>query len=170
MKKTILTILLVSASMLSEAQDTKKKDEKFVMEAAKGGILEVKLGQLAQTNSSSPEVKLLGQMMVEDHSKANEELKTLALSKGILLPNSLDAEGQKKYDKLAQKKGEEFDKAYTQCMVKDHKKDVALFKKESKKGSDTEMKNWASKTVPKLEHHLEMSKQACDKAKKNNKS
>jgi putative membrane protein len=166
MKKTILTVLLVAAYMLGHAQDPKKKDEKFAMAAAKGGLLEVKLGELAQSNGSSQEIKLLGQMMQEDHSKANAELKTLALSKGILLPNSLDPEGQKKYDELAKMKGEEFDKAYSKFMVKDHKKDIKMFKKEANSGSDSQMKEWASKTLPKLEHHLEMSKQACDKTKK----
>lgn len=142
-------------------EDTNKEDDtEFAVAAADGGMLEVQLGELAQTNGSSPQVKELGKMMVADHSKANEELKALAAQKNITLPQTLGDKCQKKYNDLLEKKGEDFDKAYTKAMVDDHDEDLDKFKKEADKGNDPDLKAWASGKVSTLEHHLEMSKAA----------
>ena len=142
-------------------EDSNKEDDtEFAVAAADGGMLEVKLGQLAQTNASSSQVKEFGQSMINDHSKANEELMALAQQKNISLPQTLSDKNQKKYDDLLEKKGEEFDKAYTKFMVDDHEDDVDEFKKEADKGNDMEIKAWASGKVSTLEHHLEMAKAA----------
>jgi putative membrane protein len=165
--KTILLTVAVSFGILSfRSTAVSEKDQEFAMFAAQSGMLEVKLGNLAQQKGVSSSVKTLGTHMVTDHTKANEELKGLASKKGITLPTSLDAKHQEKYDKLAMKSGAEFDKAYTKCMVKDHKKVVAKFDAEADKGDDSEMKAWAAKTKPTLEHHLHMSKEACETLKK----
>jgi putative membrane protein len=137
-------------------------DSKFAVTAADGGMLEVKLGELAKTNGMSQEVKSLGKMMVEDHSKANEELKALASQKNVTLPIEMGDKCQRKYEDLAKKTGKDFDKAYTDLMVKDHKDDIDLFKKEADKGNDPEIKSWAAGKVAVLEHHLERSKDAKD--------
>ena len=144
-------------------------DAKFVVEAADGGLLEVQLGKLAQTKAFSAEVKQLGQMMAEDHSKANEELVQLASKKNISLPVVMSDENQKKYDDLAAKTGEDFDEAYTEFMVKDHKKDIDKFKKEFDKGEDNDIRTWASNKVTTLEHHLMMAEQAENSVKDRNK-
>lgn len=142
-------------------EDTKREDDTdFAVEAADGGMFEVELGKLAATNASSAEVKKFGQTMVDEHSKANEELKNLAMQKNITLPGALSDKHQKKYDDLAAKKGVEFDKAYMDLMVSDHKDDIDAFKKEADKGNDNEIKMWASGKIPTLEHHLEMAKAA----------
>jgi putative membrane protein len=163
--KKILFITFTWACAVNAQNMVSDKDAEFAKEAAIGGLLEVRLGQLAREKGSSPEVKNLGEMMVLDHSKANDELKSLAAKKNITLPADLDEKAQKNYNDLSKKQGEEFDKAYTKCMVKDHKKDIKLFKKQAGKGDDQELKTWASNTLPTLEHHKEMSKQACKKAK-----
>jgi putative membrane protein len=160
MKKSILTVLAALSIGFAQAQGMSDADKKFVKEAAEGGMKEVKLGELAQKNGSSGEIRNLGQQMVTDHSKANDELKALASRKGITVPSALTDDAQKEYDRLSKKTGADFDKEYAKCMVKDHKKDVGEFKKEADKGGDSELKAWASKTLPTLEHHLKMSEDA----------
>lgn len=151
---------------LAEDQNDKKFDDskieddaEFAVAAADDGMLEVQLGKLAQTNSTDSHVKTLGQMMAEDHSKVNDELKTLAAQMKITLPTVLGDKNQKKYNDLASKTGKDFDDAYCAFMVKDHKEDIDEFKREADKGSDMELKSWAAGKVSTLEHHLEMAKQ-----------
>lgn len=135
-------------------------DAEFAAEAAEGGMLEVQLGELAQTNATSPKVKEFGQTMVTDHGKANEELKNLAQKKNIALPAALGTEKMKIYDDLKAKKGNEFDKAYIDHMIKDHEEDIEAFREESNEGKDSELKAWAGEKLPTLEHHLQMAKEA----------
>ncbi len=132
-------------------------DQEFITEAAKGGMAEVKLGQLAQQRAASDEVKKFGQQMVDDHGKANDQLKQLAQSKSVTLPDSLDAKDQALYDKLSGLNGMEFDHAYMAAMRKDHRKDVAEFRKESMKAQDPDLKNFATATLPVLETHLRIA-------------
>jgi putative membrane protein len=138
-------------------------DEKFVEKAAQGGMAEVELGQLATQKASSDDVKKFGQRMVDDHSKANEELKQVAGSKGIDLPMSLNAKDQATKDRLSKLSGDAFDRAYLQDMVKDHIKDVAEFQHESKSGKDSDIKNFASQTLPTLQEHLNQAKSIAPK-------
>ena len=151
-------------------EDTKVEDDTdFAVGAADDGMFEVEAGKLAQTNAHSSEVKHFAQTMVDEHSKANDELKSLAQQKNISLPGSLSDKHQKKYDELAAKKGVEFDKEYTSIMVSAHKDAVDAFKKEADKGHDNDVKMWASGKIATLEHHLEMAKQADDVAGKEKK-
>lgn len=146
--------------------DSKIEDDaQWAVKAADGGMEEVALGQLAQTNGASPKVKELGKMMVDDHTKANEELKALAAKKNITLPAAMSENRQKDYDDLAKKTGADFDKAYTSMMVDDHQEDIDEFKKEGNDGKDAELKAWAAGKVATLEHHLEMAKAARDAVK-----
>ena len=132
-------------------------DTEFAVAAADGSMFEVQLGQLALTKASSPKVKEFAQSMVDDHTKANEELKSLAQTKNITLPSTISEEKQKDYDKLAEKSGADFDKAYSEFMVKDHKDDVDQFKKAAEKCEDAEIKSWAAEKLPVLEGHLSMA-------------
>lgn len=132
-----------------------KNDSMFVMEAAAGGMMEVEAGKLAQQNAQSQRVKDFGSMMVTDHSKANDELKSYASSHGITLPDSLPATERKHVDAMKSMKGAAFDKHYVSMMLEDHQKDVAKFKKESTSADDAQLKQWASSTLPVLEKHLD---------------
>lgn len=146
--------------------ETKVEDDtEFAVEAADGGMLEVQLGQLAQANASSADVKAFAKMMVDDHSKANDELKAAAAQKNISLPAALSDKNQKKYDDLAGKTGTDFDKAYIDFMVDDHEEDIDAFKKEAEKGNDADLKAWAAGKVPTLQHHLDAAKTAQDALK-----
>ncbi|MEO6722171.1 MAG: DUF4142 domain-containing protein [Ferruginibacter sp.] len=144
-----------SGSTMTATAKPSEDDTKFVMEAADGGMAEVELGKLALNKATSAMVKQHAQMMVDDHGKANGELKTLAASKNITLPDSVCADCKKAYDNLAKKKGSDFDKAYTDMMVDDHKKDIGKFKDEASKGTDNDLKTWAAGKLPTLEQHLQ---------------
>ena len=136
------------------------QDKKFADAAAKGGMMEVMAGELAAKNATNATVKSLGEMMVKDHTKANDELKTWAAANAYTLPAQIDDAQQKKYDELKAKKGAEFDRMYADMMVKDHETTIADFKKEAAEGSEASLKGFASKTLPTLEHHLMESQNA----------
>ncbi len=133
------------------------KDQQFAKTAAGGGMAEVKLGQLATQKAQSAKVKQFGQQMVDDHTKANNDLKSIAGQKGLDLPSDIPAKDQALYDRLSALSGASFDKAYMSAMVKDHKTDVSEFQKEASSGSDPDIKNFASKTLPVLKGHLDMA-------------
>ncbi len=133
-------------------------DEAFVMKVAKGGMAEVELGKLAVEKASSGAVKQFGQRMVDDHSKANEELKALAQSKNISLSPEIGPDEKALRDRLMKLSGAAFDQAYMKAMVSDHVKDVNEFRIESKSGKDPDVKAWAAKTLPTLEEHLKMAR------------
>ena len=137
-----------------------KPDAAFATAAADGGMLEVALGELAVKQGTNPTIRKLGAMMVKDHSKANEELKVAAAAKGIALPSALSDKCQKKLGELTGKTGPDFDKAYADFMISDHKDDIDEFKKEADKGMDTGLSAWAKGKVPILEHHLKMAEDA----------
>jgi putative membrane protein len=139
------------------AGTTMSADKKFMRDAAQGGMAEVELGKLATEKASSDDVKRFGQRMVDDHSKANDELKQIASSEGVTLPDTLNAKDKALKVRLSKLSGENFDRAYMESMVKDHKKDVADFQKESASGSDPQVKQFASKTLPTLQDHLQQA-------------
>lgn len=129
------------------------QDKMFADAAAKGGMMEVMLGNIAETNASNQKVKDFGKMMVSDHTKANDALKSWATTANYNLPSSLDPDQQNTVDNLKMKMGSDFDKAYTDLMVNDHKKVIEAFKKEAMNGTGS-LKAFASNTVPALEIHL----------------
>ena len=141
----------------------KLPDENFVIKAANGSMAEVELGKLAVDKAGSDEVKKFARRMVDDHGKANDELKTLAQNKHITLPAAIDANEQAVHDRLAKLSGAAFDRAYIQAMLTDHKKDVNEFRMEARSGKDADVKGWAAKTLPTLEEHLKLA-QKTDRA------
>lgn len=134
-------------------------DSAFVQQAGSGGLAEVQLGKLAQQKGASDEVKQFGQRMVTDHSKSNEELATAAQNAGLSVPSQPLPKHQKKKDKLAAKSGAEFDRAYMAAMVKDHHKQLELFRRQAESGRAESLRELASKTIPVLEQHLSLAKQ-----------
>jgi len=149
-----------STGTASGSNMSKSADSTFAMKAAQGGMAEVKMGQLAEQKASSPEVKQFAQRMVTDHTKANSELKQAAAQDNITLPTSLDSKDQATYDKLSKLSGSQFDREYMRDQVADHQKDISEFKKEASSGSNPNIKNFASQTLPTLQEHLTLAKQA----------
>jgi putative membrane protein len=139
------------------AASTSTGTAKFAKDAAVGGLAEVEMGRVATQKASNPRVKEFGQKMVDDHTKANSELKQAASQDGIDVPSELDAKEKKTLDRLSGLSGAAFDKAYMSDMVKDHKKDVAEFDKEAKSGKDSAVKKFAESALPTLREHLKMA-------------
>ena len=135
------------------------QDRNFVMDAAMGGMLEVELGRLAVQNGASDAVKQFGQRMVDDHSRANQELMSVASSKGMTLPTALDEKHQKDVTKFSGLTGAEFDRAYARMMLQDHEKDVKEFEKQGTRGADPDIRAFATRTLPTLQEHLQMVRQ-----------
>jgi putative membrane protein len=124
-----------------------EKDKKFMKKAAKGGMMEVAMGQVAEQNAQSEDVKSFGKRMVTDHGKANDELKSIASKKGVQLPSK---EHNMKWTS---------DKAYMDAMVKDHEKDLAEFKEEASSGTDPDLKKFADDTAKMVQEHLDLAKE-----------
>ena len=150
----------MGASMPAKTMAVSASDKTFVTNAAIGGMTEVKLGELAASNGQSQAVKDFGKHMVDDHSKANDDLAGIAKGKGMSPPATPDAEHQKLIEKFAALKGAAFDKAYWNQMLVDHQKTIALFDKEASSGVDREIKSFASKTLPTIKMHLKMVQDA----------
>jgi putative membrane protein len=142
-----------------------EQDSKFSVEAASGGMMEVQLGELAQQKASSQRVKDFGAMMVRDHTKANDELKSLAGMKNITLPPAPGEDHMDHIKKLSEKSGKEFDRDYMKMMVDDHQDDVDKFEKMSKDATDPDLKAFATKTLPVLKAHLDSAKAINDALK-----
>jgi len=138
-------------------------DMAFAREAAIGGIAEVELGNLAKQKASSSDVKQFGDRMVTDHNKGGEELMQWAQSKNLTLPAELDAKHKALRDRLAKLPTDAFDRQYMNEMVMDHQHDVMAFKREASSGKDADLKAWAARTLPTLEEHLKMAKDAAMK-------
>ena len=142
-------------SKVTDADNDSDEAKDFITEAAQGGIAEVELGKMAVTKAASPEVKKFAQMMVDDHTKANTELKELAQKKGVQIPAETDSSHKSTMEDLRNLVGAEFDKEYVENMYDDHKHDVAEFEDQSENASDPDVKAFAAKTLPVLRKHLE---------------
>lgn len=127
----------------------------FAKDAAEGGMMEVTLGKVAEKNSMSQSVKDFGKMMVDDHTKINDQLKDLATKKMVDLPSTVSNDQQKEIDKLTKETGKTFDKDYVSMMLDDHKKDIDAFKKAGDKITDPDFKDFIVKTLPTLQKHLD---------------
>jgi len=131
-----------------------KADQDFAQKAAAGGLAEVALGQLAQQNGNSPDVKNFGQKMATDHAQANQELQQIVQQENLKLPAQPASKDISRFSNL---KGAAFDSAYMKDMVRDHQQDVADFQKEAQSGQDPALKAFARKYLPTLQEHLQMA-------------
>jgi putative membrane protein len=152
-----------SMAATSSSHKLTAADRQFVKKAAEGGLAEVQLGQLATEKAASPEVKQFGQRMVDDHTKANEQLKQVASDEGVTIPDKLSAKDAATKARLEKLSGKAFDHAYMRDMVMDHTKDVSDFRMESKNAKDPAVKDFATQTLPTLESHLKDAKSIAPK-------
>ena len=130
----------------------------FVTEAAIGGMFEIQSSEIAKQKGSSAE-QSFAERMIEDHTKASNELKSLVQNGSVRadLPTALDGATQKKLDQLKGLSGAEFDKTYADDQVSAHKDAVSLFERYAKGGDNEALRQWASATLPTLRGHLEMA-------------
>ena len=143
-----------AASSAKDALD--QEDKTFVREAAIGGMAEVELSKIAQ-KSENGDVKRFADRMIEDHTKANEQLTSIAAGLGVDIPKALDSEHERMRQKLQTLHGKAFDDQYMHDMVEDHNKAVKLFQQEERSGHNTELKQFAQKTLPTLDEHQKMA-------------
>lgn len=130
-------------------------DAKFVEKAAGGGLFEVAVGKLAADKASSADVKAFGSMLVEHHGAANEKLAQVAASHSVVLPTAVPADKQKIIDRLAGLSGTAFDRDFVKAVgIKDHQQDIADFEKASRSAKATDVRAFATETLPTLRSHL----------------
>lgn len=148
--------LLFGFATMAQAADKVSAND-FAEEASAKGIAEIETGKLALEKGSSAEVKKFAQAMIDDHTRANEELKALAKKKNLEVSDDAELMNKAKAMILQVRDGENFDKAYANNQVVAHEETIKLFQ-QAAASDDAEVSAWAKKTLPKLEHHLEMAK------------
>ena len=167
MKRVVVCAVVLAVSVgwwltgaaVGQAMKAGDKDQQFLRRAASDGLAEVQLGQMATERATNPDVQRFGQRMVTDHTKANQELMTLAQSKNISIPKDVDKKHRKTAEALGKKRGASFDRDYMRDMVTDHEKAVQLFTAEANEGRDADIKAFASKNLSTLQEHLQMARQ-----------
>lgn len=138
-------------------------DAAFLVKATESNMLEIELGHLALRIASHQDVKNYAQMMVDDHTKANEKVKELALAKNVTLPSALGSEDQKHYDEMSKMTGKEFEKHYINMMVDGHEEVLKAYRTEADKTSDAELRAFASEMLPTIMKHQEDAKRIKEK-------
>jgi putative membrane protein len=134
-------------------------DANFINTVGMGGHAEVKFGELAQSRATRADVRAFAAQMVSDHTAAGNELSALARQKQMTPPDDMDLNHRAKYDQLSNTYGTEFDRVYMEGQVEDHTATVAAFQNEITNGSDADVKAFAQKYLPTIQHHLEMARQ-----------
>ncbi len=151
-----LALAATAGAQAADAAKLSHQDKSFLKDAAEGGNAEVDASKVALEKSGNADVKTFAQMMVDDHGKAGTELKGLAEQKGVKVPDSPSVTKKAEIKMLSERKGSSFDQHYAESIgVKAHEDTIKLFQKEVDKGTDADVKAWASKTLPALQHHLE---------------
>lgn len=135
-------------------------ERRFLEKAAQAGKAEIEISKLALQKAENPKAKELAQRMIDDHTKAAAELEKLASAKGVTLPTEMDGGHKRLLDKLSKKSGNAFDREYTDEMEDDHSKVVRDFRSMAKSAKDPDVKAFAEKTLPTLEQHLQLAKDA----------
>jgi putative membrane protein len=131
------------------------QDKAFLRKAAEGGMAEVQLGQLAQQKASSQDVRQFGEKMVQDHSQLDQQLKPIAEQQGVRPPKALSKKDEATLRKLEGLSGQQFDHAYIEAMLKDHKKDLKEFKETANRTQNPQLKDAAQRGAQVIESHLQ---------------
>lgn len=133
-------------------------DQTFIEEAAMSSLLEVQLGQMAEDNAGSDEVRRFGWRMVEEHGTAHSRLARVVAPLGVTLPGELDPRQRNQFARLQRLMGQEFDRAYMKAVVEAHERDVASFRKQADGRGNADVRQFASTTLPMLQGHLSLSR------------
>ena len=130
-------------------------DKDFITGTAKAG--KVELAQDALKNTTNADVKAFAQKIIDDHTKANDELAKIASSKGVTLPTEARAGFKEAKERLMKLTGANFDQAFTQQMTDDHESAIKDFDDAAHNAADADVKAFAAKTLPALREHLKMA-------------
>jgi putative membrane protein len=139
--------------------DSMFNDKVFVKKAAEDNVTQVELGKLAQEKGTSEAVKEFGKRMVEDHTKANQDIAPVAAEVKVDIPSELPRGAKKTREKLAKLSGADFDRAYAKLMLNDQKQDVESFTQEARLGKIPQVQSFAAKTLPTLQEHQKMAQE-----------
>jgi putative membrane protein len=171
MKRTAITIvataLLISTSAFAQSVGEKTgvnsalgispTTADFVKEAAMSDMTEIAAAQIGQERGNAQE-KTFATQMIADHTKTSEQLKSMVPADAkAAIPTALDSSSQSRIDKLKNAKPDDFSSDFDAMQVSAHKDAVSLFERYAKGGEDPKLKDWAGKTLPALQHHLEMA-------------
>jgi len=129
-------------------------DKKFIQKVSADGVGEVQLGQLALQKAASDDVKKFAQRMIDDHTKANQQLQQIASASGVPIAQQPNAGIENVKQQLSAVSGQAFDQYYMAIMLQGHDNAVAEFMHENQVGQNTDLKNFASSTLPVLDEHL----------------
>lgn len=154
----VLAALLLGAAGFAFAQDATRTlsagETRFLQKAAADGLAEVELGTLAQEKAMRDEVRQFAARMVADHRKANESLMEIAGAKRVQLPTQPDARHRRHAERLRKLSGPDFDRAYMKLMLDDHKDAVKDFERQTRSARDSDVRDFASRTLLTLRDHL----------------
>lgn len=162
----VVAAALTTASLSAADSGFNSTDKSFLENAYEDGLAEVAMGQLALGKTASPDIKAFAQHMVDDHGKANADLKKLADSKKVAVASEPSLTAKAKAKMADAKSGADFDKSYADSMINAHKDAIKLFEKAAQDAGDPEVKAFAAKTLPTLKMHLSMAEQLQNKVGK----
>ncbi len=149
-----------------DTNEAKEDDSQYLVDAAEVDMKEIELGKLAQAKSTNADVKAFAKMMIDEHTKASEDLKAAAAKKNISLPMALTEDGQDAVKDLNDEKpGMDFDKKYVDMMVDGHEKTIDKMEKASEKAKEEDVRMWAANMLPTLRKHLDHAKSLQEKLK-----
>ena len=151
-------------AMSKTSAATTAADTKFLRAVGKADLAEIELGNLAEQKATNSEVKQFAQRMVHDHTQNREELKQVAAEEHVTLPDMVSPKDKATKAELEKLSGAEFDKAYMNDMLKDHRTDVAEVRHASKTAQNPAVKSFAEKTLPVLESHLKEAEKVAPQA------
>jgi putative membrane protein len=163
LKLKAMWMLLMCSFLLMTAcnddDDDKNKvsqtDRNYIQNATYANRSEIELGQLAAQKGNAEGVKMFGQMMVNDHTTALNELKSIADDRDVNVPDGLDQEHTNMKQALQNLSGYKFDSAYIAGQVRDHQNTISLFEAESQNGNEQRLKDYANKYLPAIRMHLQ---------------
>lgn len=163
---TAAAVLLFGAQSFAADAAVNGSDKSFLTNAYESGLAEIQAGEMGVRKTGNADVKAFAEHMVKDHSAANAELKTLADNKKVEVPTTPSLMAQGKAKLLDHKTGADFDKAFAEAMVNDHKKVVEAFEKVANEAEDQDVKNFATQKLPTLKGHLSMAEELQSKVGK----
>jgi putative membrane protein len=156
MRHKMILIAMTAALAVTSASAADKRDQTFIKDAIEGNLAEVQMGKLAQDKGQSDGVKSFGQMLVTDHTDANQKATAVANQIGVTPPTEPNAKQKALYEKMSKLSGPAFDREFAKAMVQDHKEDIQKFQQEAKKQNDP-VGNFANQTLPTLQKHLQQA-------------
>jgi len=153
-----LSIVVAGLTLAVAAWALDASATKFLDDAIRGNLAEVKMGELAQRRGSSNEVREFGTTLVKDHNAGFQKSAALAQKLGMVAPSEPNAESSRDFDAIAKLSGTEFDRQFTSHMIKDHENDFAAYREEEKDGSAPQIAAYAKEAMPTLQKHLETAR------------